>query len=164
LSTTWIMVCDAAKARLFETRSRAVPWTVLETTLHAESRSKGSELVSDHSGSRASQGASAHHDALAPSSAPKEVTKAHFAHTLVKTLEQARCEGRFDSWIAVAPPHFLGSLRSELTVELGKLLVATLDKDLSQLSRGEIEDRLHDMIPVPLGEPPLLEESRSHWG
>jgi protein required for attachment to host cells len=141
----WVTVCDAAKARLFELRSGDPSWHVVELVLHAESRTKSSDLVGDRSGSRSSEGASVHHNALAPGSSPKDNEKEHFAHSLATTLDQAMRAGRFGKWILVAPPHFLGLMRKELTGELEKHLVATVDKDLNDLDVHALAERLRDV-------------------
>ncbi len=151
MNVVWILVCDSARARLFEMRDHESPWKLLQVLGHAESRSKARELVSDHSGQRSSQGASVHHNALAPASSPKDVEKAHFGHTLAAMLEQALRAQRFDRWVLVSPPHIHGMLKNELTPELQKHLAASDDKDLTHIDasdlRARLEDTLGDLAP-----------------
>src|SRR5580700_11398960 len=146
MNTVWILVCDAARGRLFEIRGDNPSWDLIETFSHPESRSKATDLVSDHSGRRSSEGGSVHHNALAPASSPKEVEKAHFAHTLLKTLDQAMRSGRFRRWVLVAPPHFVGLMGRELTPELKKHLAATVDKDLNHVAVHELAERLKETV------------------
>ena len=148
----WIMVCDAAKARLFELREGDPSFYVVEIVMHEESRSRASNLVGDRSGSRSSEGASVHHNALAPGSSPKENEKEHFAHSLVTRLDRALRAARFEKWILVAPPHFLGLVKKELTSELQKHLVATIDKDLNGLDAHGLAERLHDITQMQTSE------------
>jgi protein required for attachment to host cells len=162
MNSVWILVCDSARGRLFETQNGAPPWTLLETLAHDESRSKGSELVSDRAGSRSSEGASAHHNALAPASDPKEVTKGHFAHSLVKMLDQAVRSGRFAKWVLIAPPRFVGLIKRELTPELEKHLMATVDKDLTDLEARVLAVRLQEVARIPLNERDAVRETRKH--
>jgi protein required for attachment to host cells len=152
MNKVWILVCDAARARLFEVQDGDVAWHSVGTFEHPESRNKASELVGDHSGQRSSEGPSAHHNALAPSSSPKEVEKGHFGHSLVKMLDQAMRSKRFDRWVLVAPPHFLGMLRNELTPELRKHLLATVDKDLNHLDLRGLTERLEGTVRIPPDE------------
>jgi protein required for attachment to host cells len=149
MNTVWILVCDSAKARLFEVHEGDPHWRVVEVTTHAESRSKASELVSDHSGRRSSEGAGVHHNALAPSSSPKEVEKEYFLRSLATTLDQAMRAQRFHRWVLVAPPHVVGVLKKDLTPQLEKHLMATIDKDLNQLDVHELEHRLRDDVRIP---------------
>ena len=52
----------------------------------------------------------------------------------------------------VAPPHFLGLVKKELTSELAKHLMATVDKDLSDLAVPALTERLRDVVRIPLNE------------
>lgn len=146
MKTVWTLVCDSARARLFETRDKDPSWDLLEVFNHDESRSKASELVGDHLGQRSSQGASVHHNALAPASSPKDVEKGHFVHTLVTMLDRAIRSKRFDRWVLVAPPRVLGMLKNELTPELQKHLMATVDKDLTHLDAPGLAERLRETV------------------
>ena len=149
MKSTWVLVCDAAKARVFEIRDGDSTWHVVELVLHEGSRNKASELVSGPSGTRSSEGRSVHHNALAPASSPKEVEKQGFAHTLAATLDQAMRSARFQKWVLVAPPHFLGLMKKELTSELEKHLVTAVAKDFNDLAVHELSERLRDAVRVP---------------
>jgi protein required for attachment to host cells len=149
VNNVWVLVCDAAKARIFEIRQEDPAWHVVDVVLHEGSRRKASELVGGRSGSRSSEGRSVHHNALAPASSPKEVEKDGFAHTLATTLDQAMRSARFGKWVLVAPPHFLGLMRKELTSELEKHLLTTVDKDFNDLDVHELSGRLRDAVRVP---------------
>ncbi len=162
MNTVWILVCDSAKARIFETRDGAPEWALLETTTHEESRAKTRALVSDQAGSRSSEGQSAHHNALAPTSQPKEVEKEHFAHALVKTLDQAKRGGRFSKWVLAAPPHFVGMIKKELTPELGKHLLSTVDKDLTHLDTLALSARLREDVRIPPDQREVLFAPAKH--
>jgi protein required for attachment to host cells len=156
----WVVVCDGAKARLFEVRRRDPTFHLLELVLHAESRKKASELVSDHAGRCSPEGASVHHNALAPRTSPKALEKEHFAHSLVLELDRAGRSARFGKWILVAPPHFLGLVRKELTHELRKRLIATVDRDLNDIDALALADRLHDIVVSHLRD--FGDEGRAH--
>jgi protein required for attachment to host cells len=160
VNNVWVLVCDAAKARVFEIRDGDPTWHAVELVLHEGSRSKASELVGGPSGTRSSEGRSVHHNALAPASSPKEVEKAGFAHTLATTLDQAMRSARFRKWVLVAPPHFLGLMRQELTSELEKHLLTTVDKDFNDLAVHELSERLRDAVGVPVSDQESVREDR----
>jgi protein required for attachment to host cells len=149
MNKVWILVCDAAKARFFEIREGDPAWHSVDLLLHQESRDKASELVGGASGSRSSLGGSVHHNALAPASSPKDVEKDRFAHTLATALDVALRSARFQKLVLVAPPHFLGLLRKELTSELEKHVMATVDKDLNDLDVHALSERLRDTVRIP---------------
>jgi protein required for attachment to host cells len=150
MSAVWILVCDSAKARFFEVSAGNTPWRLLSEAFHEGSRSKAAALASDRSGSRSSQGRSAHHNALAPGSSPKEVERQHFACELAKTLDEAMRSSRFQRWVLVAPPHFVGLVEQELTPELRKALLVKVDKDLNHLDATELQKRLGESARIPL--------------
>lgn len=160
MKTVWILVCDSARGRLFESHGANLAWKVIEVVGHAESRSKASDLVSDHLGQRSSQGLSSHHSALTPASSPKENERRHFVHSLVTTLDQALRAKRFDRLVLVAPPHVLGMLKKDLTAELHKHLVATVDKDLTHVDATELAQRLRDVVRVPIDD--VVREPTKH--
>jgi protein required for attachment to host cells len=149
MNIVWVLVCDSAKSRLFEVHEDNPNWRLVELTTHAESRSKASELVGDHSGRRSSEGPSVHHNALAPSSSPKEVEKGHFLHSLVMTLDQALRAKLFYRWVLVAPPHVAGVLKKDLTPQLEKHLMTTVDKDYNQVDVRELAERLREDVRIP---------------
>jgi len=152
MNTVWIVVCDSARARFFEVRGDDPSWYLVSAVSHEESRSKTSDLVSDHSGSRSSEGRSVHHNALAPSSSPKALEKARFAHSLSKTLDEAMRSARFRRWVLVAQPHFVGLMKKELTPELEKHLLATVDKDMNHVDARDLAEMLRDTIRIPVDQ------------
>jgi protein required for attachment to host cells len=159
MDTVWILVCDSARARFFETSDEASPWRLLETLSHDASRAKTAELASDQQGTRSSEGASVHHNALAPASSPKENEKASFAQSLVSRLDRGMRAHRFLRWVLVAPPHFVGLVKAELTLELEKHLLATVDKDLAGLETAELVARLKDVARLPVDLRPAIRET-----
>jgi protein required for attachment to host cells len=162
MNTVWVLVCDAARGRLFEVHEGHAPWNLVETFSHESSRERSSDLATDHVGSSSPKGASVHHNALAPSSTPKEVEQGHFVHTLKAALEQARQANRFKRWVLVAPPHFLGMLKKELTPELSHSLMATVDKDLSRHELPELAEHLRDAVSIAPDQRDVVRETVKH--
>ena len=149
MGTLWVLVCDSAKARFFEVGEGESRWRLVSEAFHAGSRSKAADLVSDRSGTRSSEGASVHHNALAPASLPKEVQKQHFAHELGKTLDRALRSSQLRRWVLVAPPHFAGLIEQELTPGLERSLLTTVGKDMNDLDERELEEALRESLRVP---------------
>jgi protein required for attachment to host cells len=162
VGNVWVVVCDSAKGRFFDVRTGDSSWHLLNGVSHDESRGHSKELVSDHAGSRSSEGASAHHNALAPRTSPKEVEKEHFAHALVGMLDHGLRSAQFAHWVLVAPPHFIGLMGKELTPQLKKHLLTTVDKDLCHLDARELEERLHDSVRVPTDTRVPVREKHKH--
>src|SRR5580704_17705062 len=104
MNTVWILVCDSASARLFEVRGNDSSWHVVTAVSHHECRS------------------------CALASSP-DVETEHFARTLAEVLDHAMRSARPRQWVLVAAPHFVKLMRNELTPELTKHLMATVDQD-----------------------------------
>jgi len=162
MNMVWVLVCDAARGRLFEVKDGDAVWHLVETFKHQESRIKSSDLASDHVGRSSSKGASVHHNALAPASTPKEVEQSHFGHELGVMLDRALRAKRFRRWVLVAPPHFLGMLKKELTPELLENLMTTVDKDLSHEELPALVEHLRDAVRIPLAQRDVVREASKH--
>jgi protein required for attachment to host cells len=162
VNNVWVVVCDAAKARFFDVADGEPAWRLTREMKHEASRSKAKDLVSDHSGRRSSEGASVHHNALAPGASPKEIEKEHFGHTLVGVLDHGQRSAQFGHWVLVAPPHFAGLIAKELTPQLKKHLLATVDKDLCHLDSKELAVKLRDSVRLAVDERKPVREMRKH--
>ena len=131
MNNVWILVCDAGRGRLFETRGDNPAWHLLEVFGNADSRAKV-EQTGDHSS--------------------RDVEKRHFVHSMVTMLDQAMRSKRFDRWVLVAPPHALGMMKNDLTPELTKHLMTTVDKDLTHIDVADLTERLGETVRIPLDE------------
>lgn len=142
MERTWIVVCDASKARFFMTRSGSGEWVKFEEFEHPASRVRGISLLSDRPGRQLqSQG---HHkkSAMEPHTDPREVEEFRFAHYIGDTLNSARLQDAFERLVIVAPPHFLGQLRKVLSDQVEKCVYATLDKDYTGIDERDLPDRI----------------------
>jgi protein required for attachment to host cells len=145
MERTWIVVCDASRARFFMTRGYSEEWVKFEEIEHPASRVKSIGLVSDRPG-RQLQSQGAHKKAgMEPRTNPHDVEEMRFAHSIAETLDLAHAHDAFDRLIIVAPPVFLGRLRQAMSDRVRKSVYATLDRDYTHLD----EDELHERIAVP---------------
>lgn len=145
MERTWIVVCDASRARFFMTRGPGEEWVKFEELEHPASRVKSIGLASDRPG-RQLQSQGVHKKAaMEPRTTPHDVEEMRFAHSIAQTLDLAHAHDAFERLILVAPPAFLGRLRRELSPRVHKSIWATLDKDYTHLG----EDELHERIALP---------------
>jgi protein required for attachment to host cells len=77
---------------------------------------------------------------------PTENLANEFAHDLAKVLERGRTDHRYDRLVLVADRKFLGRLRAAMTTETTRLVSATLDKDLSNVSDRDLPAHLSDIL------------------
>ena len=140
--STWIVLADAGRARIFATSPRR-PLRLVRRFAHAKSRLKGAAVTADRPGRvRLAGGRRAAVDRHTPA---KEVEAEHFAHELVQFLRHAHGT-RFSELALVAPPHFLGILRRTLGPDLRRMIVAAAPEDLTELEERLLPSHLHDLL------------------
>lgn len=134
----WIVVAESARARIFETASRAKPPTEIMSLAHPASRLKEGELVEDRPGR--AHGSGNRHGVGNGDAHTHEVEI--FAREVAAKLEQGRQEGRYGKLVLVAAPAFLGVLRHALTDQVEKKVSASLDKHLVDASPEDIRQHV----------------------
>jgi protein required for attachment to host cells len=146
MMTTWIVVCDASRARVFSADERGQPWTLVETFEHPAGRLSSKEIAPSSPPGRVIQNPSGRHTALESHHTPKESEGLRFAELLADHLDQSRTKHQFDDVVLVAPPHFLGVLNAALGRQLTKQVSATIGKDLTMFSDSEVRERLVEAV------------------
>lgn len=150
MSTTWILVADSAKARLFSTSSEDDRMLVeVEDFLNPEGR--GREPAQDRPPRTHDRLGPARH-AIERRTSSEEKSVEFFARELDAALERGRVGHRFDSLVLVAPAHFLGALHAVLSDDVRARVIAELSKDLTnadpQTIRSHLPTRLELFRPA----------------
>jgi protein required for attachment to host cells len=151
--TTWILVCDASRARLFSDTSPNRSYALLATFEHPEARQHVSDLVADAQGRKpvgGSRGAGVNgrpggffgRPGTEQENSPKEVEALKFARDLAAALERGLDDHAYDAVVVAAPPRFLGRLLETISEQVRRRLARTIDKDLSLLPPRDVEKRL----------------------
>jgi protein required for attachment to host cells len=138
LKPTWVLVCDASRARVLAFDRAHEPWTVVEDLSHPAGRARSRELVDDKAG-RMGPGSQ-------PRTDPASTEEARFAHRLGGLLERGFDDHRYGDLVLVAPPRFLGLLRTSLTAPVARRVTTTVDKDLTRTDPRELRDRLQGRL------------------
>jgi len=128
-----LVVADAGHARLFRARESWKDVKEQEDLIHAGSRRRDRELVSDSAGRTSDQ-----HSTLNARTSAKEHEERYFAKQLARHLKRLYNKDTFEELILVAAPRFLGMLRSELQAPLDKLESRTIQKELVHMESGEL--------------------------
>lgn len=157
--STWILVCDASRARLFHGKrgkQRAAGLEQLQELEHADSRARGRDLTADAPGrkpvgpvpARSGNHGGAHgRPGAAPDTDPKEVEAQKFARELSALLEKGLHDHAYERLILVAPPQFLGTMRDTVSTQVSKHIATTLDKDFTTLALHDVTQRLEEAFP-----------------
>ena len=136
-SATWVLVADAAGARIFSFLNEGSEWTLHETlngdgSGHPDQTANLGRKASEHKGALHAHG----------ESKPKETKERRFAHTLAHVLERGHVTKAFSRLVLVAPPKLLGDLRENLSRGLQSAVVAEVHKDYSHSGVAELMERL----------------------
>lgn len=141
MTRTWILVADAAFARLFEVPNPGDSFLLLQEFRNPEGRAKSRDWLLEPSGGLQKGEGTFHRNALEPMSI-KKVEARRFAHTLARSLDKGLSDNRYDRVILVAAPEFLGMLNQELSSRVEKRVFDSIAKDLVRVGPEELEARL----------------------
>ena len=136
MDTTWILVADSGRARIFEKHNHAAI-TELQDLTNSLGRLQDRELKTDK------EGRFFGHPAQGNTSEPEVPPEAHqallFAETIDKFLSDSYHHQRFSKLQLIVPPEFLGLLRKKLDDQVRKVVVKEVPKDLSRASVKDIQ-------------------------
>jgi protein required for attachment to host cells len=140
--TTYIVVADAARARLFTRDGLTI--SELDSLVHAEGRLHEGDLVTDREGDVHESTST-----TARSAGGENVATRHheemFAREIAERLYRARVDNSLEKLILVAPPRFLGQLRDKLDGSTTKLVIHSLAKDLTKATPADIQEAVRDL-------------------
>ena len=142
---TWVVVADAARARIFrleqglgeergllrrpEPSTSSAVLVEIKDIFHPDSRKHERELASDEPG-MSSVGNMQSKFGMDEKIPPKEEEGIRFAKEIVDFLKVQ--SANFEQLYLVAPPHFLGLIRPNLDKAILSKMVLEIDKDLTQ--------------------------------
>ncbi len=149
--TTWILVSDVSRAKLFSIERRDKDLSLVKDFEHPQGHQFSRDIrpSSPPGRTQKSTGPGTRRSSMEPHTWPKEAEAERFAQQLGHYLEEAIGKREFDSLVLVAPPHFLGLLHATLGRQTAKHLRASVDKDLSMLDAAELRQRLLDVAFPP---------------
>jgi protein required for attachment to host cells len=142
MATTWILVANAAQAKLYANQGPNKGVELVGDYAHPESREKGSELVSDRPGHY--QGHGNGRGAFVQHMDPKQNAADHFARHLAGMLEEGRAKGQYERLILAASAPFHGLLKQHLPSGVSKLVTGSVDRDYTSASGRELPGLLAD--------------------
>ncbi len=144
MGNTWVIVADGTRARLFN-RHKNRKLEEFDTLLSPEHRLHEGDLVSDRGG-RTFDSAGAGRHVMGNKNATKDHEMAIFAKRLADRLEEGRNAGELERLVLIAPPRFLGQLRSHLSEPAANLVALTIDKELTTLPADKIESHVPEFF------------------
>lgn len=145
MSKIWIVVADSVYARFFAADSRIGPITEFKDLVHPEARLKNGELRSD-AGGRTFDSAGQGRHAKSQRVEPREEEAQRFAREVGRALETAAQAGEYERLVLVAPPKFLGLLRTCIGSRVQGVVTTELGKDLVHHTPEQIRSALPERL------------------
>jgi protein required for attachment to host cells len=149
---TWVVLADEGRARILARQDARSELEDVEELTDTAAHARQGALRRDAVGRRAGSGATADrggagsqpigHATTSAGEDPLDHEAERFARRLAEHLEQAQRTQRFGELHIAAAPRFLGRLRRQLPSAVKQSVVEELDKDLLQLDRRTLTQRL----------------------
>lgn len=143
---TWVLVTDAADARLFRADRSDGRLELLREERNERGRAKGRDLLADRPGRTFDSSGLGGRHAMEPDTDPRRVERHRFALHLAAELDTAASAGKYDALVIVAPPAMIGELRGALSSHVTERLEHEIAKDLAGFDLPELEARLADLL------------------
>jgi protein required for attachment to host cells len=141
MTTTWILVADGARARLFESSAIEAPLAEVECFTNPEGRATARRMTTARL-PRVHESVGPARHAIEPHTTPRDKIADRFAKALADTLERGRSGRRYDRLVLVAPPRFLGTLHAHLGANLREQVAGEIRRNLTALPPAQIRSRL----------------------
>ncbi|PPD47485.1 MAG: host attachment protein [Methylobacter sp.] len=145
MKSTWILVADNSRARIFTADTPSSALEEIEGLAHLEGRLHDREMTSDLPGKIKSSDGGGH--AFEQPTDPKQHESDNFAHQIARHLEAAYNDKQFAQLLIIAEPSFLGLLRHCLPEQVKKQVSFELDKNITMESAADIRKHLPDYLP-----------------
>lgn len=137
--TTWVLVANAAEAKILKKDKHTCTLTAHTAFTHPEGRAAVHDLVTDHPGHYAAGSSTG---SYTQDHNPKDNENTFFVLELCQFLDHARATNQFDELIIICLPHFYGLLEKHLGKELEKKVSRHILKDYMHLSEKELLEKL----------------------
>jgi protein required for attachment to host cells len=145
-SVTWILIADGARARIWRSEGWGTGLTPVTEEIEGDHRATH-EIGVERPG-RVQESANPGRHAMEPRVDWHQFEKSQFAKKMASHLNRAAQNKDYDRLVLIAPPKALGELRSALDKHAAGLVVAELDKDLTQVASQELPKHLEKIVPV----------------
>lgn len=142
MKTQWLVVANAARARVLEQTDRPGKYAHVADLVHPQSRQKGVALASDRHGHAHAEGQGLAGTSYAPHTDPREREHDRFAREVAAAVNDGVAQDRCAGITLVASDPFLGHLKSHLSIQARKLLLRTVAADYTTLRGDELARRI----------------------
>lgn len=142
--TTWFLVADGSRMRLFESKGVKEPWDMIDCQEADDARKFSREIGRERPGRGRKSGPNARY--AMNGAEPHEKLENEFIGGLAGILNKAAEEDKFDQLVIAAPPKALGALRAKLQPQLTAKYIGVFDKDLTNISEKDLFEYFQERL------------------
>lgn len=143
----WILIANAAQARLFSMNGRSKPLRLERELAHPAGRARAQDILSDEPGRYSKGGKRGILSALERRITPHRIEEQKFARELAEMLDLALDRREYTRLAIFASAQFLGILRQTISDNVRKCLVTSAAKDLVDVDPRELPKHLTTLLP-----------------
>jgi len=144
---TWVLIADAARARIFENTGKGTGLTIVQDMTLDADLAPSHELGTDRPGRSFDSVGSGRHAMESPSDLHRE-QKRRFARRVAEAIQNRQATRSFDSLVLVAPPVTMGDLRAALPDKVKAVVAAEVVADLTNTAMSELPAHLAAYVPL----------------
>ena len=148
MTKIWVLISDAVRARCFERDARGHALSELADFVHPLTSLQGTASGGDLTGEAGKgHGRTGHAGTqFEPHTEVHAKERANFAFELASYINKGVAEQRCHALVLIATGPMLGELRSHLSHESEKMVLASITSDLTHYTGHELEKRVSDAL------------------
>jgi len=144
-TVTWVLIADGAQARVLENTGPGKGLKQVDGLEWAIEPLQAQEIVTDRPGTKGG-GGSPNRGGMVPRTDPVDHRETEFVKSVAAALEQHQQQSHFDRLVIAAAPIALGEIRKAISPAVKKLVVAELNKDLTNTPTAQLDQHLDGII------------------
>lgn len=142
--TTWFLIADGSRMRLFESRGHKEPWDLIDSKEVEKARKPSRELGRERPGRGHKTGPDSRF--AMNGSEPHDKLEGEFLGDLARMLNKSAHEEKFDQLVLAAPPRALGVMRAKFQPHLTAKYIGVFDKDLTNMPDNDLIDYFKERL------------------
>jgi protein required for attachment to host cells len=144
-TVTWVLIANGAQARVLENTGPGKGLKQVDGLDWAIEPLQAQEIVTDRPGSKGG-GGGFNRGGMEPRTDPVEHRETEFVKSVAANLDRHQQNGDFDRLVIAAAPIALGEIRKAISASVKKLVVAELNKDLTNLPTAQLDEHLDGIL------------------
>jgi protein required for attachment to host cells len=141
---TWVLIADGAQARVLEHTGPGKGLQQVEGLTFGMEALQAQDINTDREG--VFGGAGAGRGSHEPQTDPVAHRETQFVKSVAAMLDQQQQKGAFDRLVIAAAPVALGDLRKAISPHVKKLVVAEINKDLTNIPTAQLDQHFDGVI------------------